>query len=88
MGPVSGLTQVVCPHGTHADLMRSAYFSGNALVLIGRDGRVEQVGEVTGSEVFHEAAREAVQQTLFNPAIQNDEPVRVWASIPFTFKLK
>ncbi|NKB70680.1 MAG: hypothetical protein GKR89_26720 [Candidatus Latescibacteria bacterium] len=31
MGPVSGLTQVVCPHGTHADLMRSAYFSGNAL---------------------------------------------------------
>ncbi|NKB72800.1 MAG: hypothetical protein GKR89_37490 [Candidatus Latescibacteria bacterium] len=34
MGPVSGLTQVVCPHGTHADLMRSAYFSGNALVVL------------------------------------------------------
>ncbi len=34
MGPVSGLTQVVCPHGTHADLMRSAYFSGNALAQV------------------------------------------------------
>ncbi len=44
MGPVSGLTQVVCPHGTHADLMRSAYFSGNAL-LSERDAVRAELGK-------------------------------------------
>ncbi len=46
MGPVSGLTQVVCPHGTHADLMRSAYFSGNALpTLAGSYAEADEAGE-------------------------------------------
>ncbi|NKB67565.1 MAG: hypothetical protein GKR89_10920 [Candidatus Latescibacteria bacterium] len=44
MGPVSGLTQVVCPHGTHADLMRSAYFSGNALVAAAMNQFADSLG--------------------------------------------
>ncbi|NKB67060.1 MAG: TonB family protein [Candidatus Latescibacteria bacterium] len=75
---------------SYPEIARKANIEGRVfvLVLIGKDGRVEQVGEVTGPEVFHEAAKTAVRQTLFNPAIQNDKPVRVWASVPFTFKLK
>lgn len=58
------------------------------LVLVGKDGRVEQVGEVRGPEVFHEAAKAAAKQWVFSPAIQNDSPVRVWVSLPFTFQLR
>ena len=58
------------------------------LVLVGKDGKVEAVGEVTGPPVFHEAARKAALQWEFEPAIQNDRPVRVWVSLPFNFQLK
>ena len=59
-----------------------------ALVLVGRDGKVEKVGQITGPEVFHESVRSAAMQWEFSPAIQNDRPVRVWVSLPFTFQLK
>ncbi len=58
------------------------------LALVGKDGKVEQVGKVTGPEVFHEAAKAAAWKWVFSPAMQNDKPVRVWVSLPFTFKLK
>ncbi len=57
-------------------------------VLVGKDGKVEQVGEIDGAPVFHEAARKAALQWEFSPAIQNDKPVRVWVSLPFNFTLK
>ena len=58
------------------------------LALVGKDGKVEQVGKVTGPEVFHEAAKVAAWKWVFSPAMQNDKPVRVWVSLPFTFQLK
>ncbi len=58
------------------------------LALVGKDGMVEQVGRVTGPEVFHEAAKAAARKWVFTPAMQNDKPVRVWVSLPFTFQLK
>ena len=58
------------------------------LVLVGKDGKVEEVGQITGPEVFHEAARKAAEQWEFEPAVQNDRPVRVWVSLPFNFQLK
>ena len=58
------------------------------LVLVGKNGQVEQVGAIKGPEVFHEAVRKAAQQWEFSPAIQNDKPVKVWVSLPFNFTLK
>jgi protein TonB len=73
----------------YPDIARKANITGKVFVtaLIGKDGRVEKIGKITGPEVFHAAARAAALQWKFEPAIQNDKPVKVWVSLPFTFKL-
>ena len=53
--------------------------------LVGKDGKVEQIGKITGPKVFHEVARAAALQSEFTPAMRNDRPVEVWVSLPFTF---
>ena len=58
------------------------------MVLVDKEGNVEQIGEIRGAEVFHEVVREAVPKWKFNPALQNDKPVKVWVSLPITFTLK
>ena len=55
--------------------------------LIGKDGSVEQIGKVEGPEVFHEAAMHAARQFRFEPALEDGIPVKVWVSLPFTFRL-
>ena len=58
-------------------------------VLVGKTGKVEAIGQVTGADkVFYEAAKEAAKQFVFSPAIQNDKPVKVWVSLPFNFQLR
>ena len=73
----------------YPDIARKANITGRVFVtaLVGKDGKVEQIGKITGSDVFHEAAKAAAQKWEFEPAIQNDKPVKVWVSLPFTFKL-
>jgi len=73
----------------YPDIARKANITGKVFVtaLIGKDGKVEQIGKITGPEVFHAAAKAAAQKWEFEPAIQNDKPVKVWVSLPFTFKL-
>ena len=56
-------------------------------VLVNLEGRVERVERVTGPEIFHEAVTEAARQWEFTPAIQNEQSVRVWMSLPFSFEL-
>jgi protein TonB len=73
----------------YPDIARKANITGKVFVtaLIGKDGKVEQIGNITGPDVFHEAAKAAAKKWEFEPAIQNDKPVKVWVSLPFTFKL-
>ena len=73
----------------YPDIARKANISGKVFVyaLVNKEGKVEQIGKITGPEVFHEAAKAAALQWEFEPAIQNDKPVKVWVSLPFTFKL-
>ena len=73
----------------YPDIARKANITGKVFVtaLIGKDGKVKQIGKITGSDVFHEAAKAAAQKWEFEPAMQNDKPVKVWVSLPFTFKL-
>ena len=37
--------------------------------------------------VFNEAAVQAALGWVFTPAMMNNGPVRVWAAVPFRFKL-
>ena len=73
----------------YPDIARKANITGKVFVtaLIGKDGKVKQIGKITGSDVFHEAAKAAAQKWEFEPAMQNDKPVKVWVSLPFPFKL-
>lgn len=73
----------------YPDIARKANITGKVFVtaLVNKEGRVEAIGKVTGPEVFHEVARAAAQKWEFEPAIQNDKPVKVWVSLPFTFQL-
>ncbi|MCC7263686.1 MAG: TonB family protein [Candidatus Latescibacteria bacterium] len=72
------------------EIARKAGIEGRVTVnaLVGKDGKVEKVGEITGPEVFHEAAKAAALQWEFTPAIQNDRPVKVWVAIPFNFTFR
>ena len=73
----------------YPDIALKANITGRVFVtaLIDREGKVERIGSITGPEVFHEAAKSAALQWEFDPAIQNDRPVKVWVSLPFTFTL-
>ena len=70
-------------------IARKAGIEGSVTVtvLIGKDGKVEAIGQVVGNEIFHEAAKAAAMKTEFTPALQNDKPVKVWVSLPFKFRL-
>jgi protein TonB len=74
----------------YPEIARKAGIEGRVTVnaLVGKTGKVEKVGEVTGPEVFHEAAKAAALQWEFTPAIQNDRPVKVWVAIPFNFTFR
>jgi periplasmic protein TonB len=68
-------------------LARQAKITGKVFVsvLVGREGKVEAIGQLKGPEVFYEVVRAAARQWEFAPAIQNDRPVKTWVSIPFNF---
>jgi len=74
----------------YPEIARRANITGKVFVIavIDKEGKVERVVKVTGPEVFHEAAKAAALQWEFTPAIQNDKPVKVQVSMPFTFTLK
>jgi len=69
---------------------RQALIEGKVFVriLLDRQGRVRRMGQITGPAVFHPAAMAAARQWEFTPAIQNDQAVRVWVSLPFNFQLE
>jgi len=80
-------TKKVVPE--YPDIARKANITGRVYVIavIDKQGKVEKVIMVKGPEVFHEAAKAAAMQWEFDPAIQNDKPVKVQVSLPFTFQL-
>ena len=67
---------------------QKANITGKVFVtaLIGKDGKVEEIGRITGPKIFHAVAKAAALQSEFTPAMQNDRPVKVWVSLPFTFR--
>ena len=57
-------------------------------VLVGTDGSVMKVGTINGNEIFHDEVRDKAINLVFTPGLQNNKPVKVWVTVPFSFKLK
>lgn len=56
-------------------------------VMIGKDGKVQNLTLVSGDPVLAEAAREAVQQWIYKPTLLNGDPVEVVTLVDVNFTL-
>jgi protein TonB len=74
----------------YPELARKAGIEGMVVVkvLIGTKGDVEKVEVVKSHPMLDESAMEAAKKFKFKPGKQRDRVVKVWMTIPFTFKLK
>jgi protein TonB len=74
----------------YPDSARAALLEGRvtARVLVGITGKVERIDRIEGPLAFHKVVEKAARQWRFAPAVQNDEMVRVWVSLPFVFELE
>ncbi len=74
----------------YPELARKAGIEGMVVVkvLIDTKGKVEKVEIVKSHPMLDDAAIAAAKQFLFKPGKQRDRFVRVWMTIPFTFRLK
>ncbi|MDI6733916.1 MAG: TonB family protein [Patescibacteria group bacterium] len=74
----------------YPEIARRAGVEGTVWVkmLVGKDGKVRKaVVQKSDAEIFNEAAIKAALQWVFTPAMMNNGPVAVWASVPLRFKL-
>lgn len=75
----------------YPDWARNAGMKGKAFVkaLINIDGRATDVKIVisSGYEILDDAAIQAIKKSRWQPAMQRDEPVRVWITIAVKFLL-
>ncbi|MBI3195837.1 MAG: TonB family protein [Ignavibacteriae bacterium] len=72
------------------DIARRAGVEGTVWVncLVDKNGRVKKaIVMKSDNPIFNEPATEAALQWLFTPAIMNNGPVTVWATVPFKFQL-
>lgn len=75
---------------SYPDELKTDGVSGTVIVwvFIDTEGRVRNaaVKESSGHEALDRAALEAVRDFQFEPALQKDEPVPVWFSMPITYR--
>jgi len=73
----------------YPDLAREAGVDGtvNVQALVGKDGKVKDVRVVKSIPMLDEAAKAAVRQWVFKPALSNNKPVAVWVGVPVKFSL-
>ncbi len=76
----------------YPDLLKDAGIEGTVqvYVFIDKDGQVQnaQVNNSSGNKSLDEAALKAAQQFEFTPALNRDQKVAVWISIPITFSVR
>lgn len=82
------LLRTVAPE--YPELARSAEVEGTVRfrVLVDRDGTVKETQLMDGSPMLVAAAREAVLQFRFRPAMQAGHPFAVWVEVPISFSLR
>ena len=81
--PVTRVTPI------YPDLAKEAGVDGtvNVQALVGKDGKVKDVRVVKSIPMLDEAAKAAVRQWVFKPALSNNKPVAVWVGVPVKFSL-
>jgi TonB family protein len=57
-------------------------------IVIGADGRVQDVQLVSGHPLLVEAARDAVQQWVYRPTVLNGQPVEIVTTVDVNFSLE
>lgn len=57
-------------------------------VLVDETGNVIKVGSFNGNEIFSDEVKEKSKDLVFKPGLQNNKAVKVWITVPFSFKLK
>jgi periplasmic protein TonB len=75
----------------YPELAKRASIEGkvNVRVLVGKNGVPKKhIIESTDSDLLNDAAVKAVMSTVFTPAIQNNQPIDCWVSIPIIFRLR
>ena len=74
----------------YPELAKKAGIEGTVVlkVLVNTKGDVEDVEVLKSHPLLDESAINAAKQFKFKPGKQRDRFVKVWMSIPFTFKLK
>ncbi len=74
----------------YPELAKKAGIEGTVVlkVLVNTKGDVEKVEVLKSHPLLDDAAIAAAKQFKFKPGKQRDKYVKVWMSIPFTFKLK
>lgn len=73
----------------YPEVARKAGLEGTVFLqfVVGVDGKVRAVSVLKGPEIFRSAAVAAVQQFVFAPALQNDNPAQVRMTRPIRFRL-
>lgn len=75
----------------YPDLAKRAGIEGkvNIRVLVGKNGMPKKhIIESSDSDLLNDAAVRAVMSSVFTPAIQNNQPIDCWVSIPIVFRLR
>lgn len=79
------------PRPVYPDICLKAGIGGTAVinVLLNKKGEVVKAMllKSSGNPALDEAALEAARKARFTPAYQGDNPVSVWVSIPFSFRV-
>lgn len=73
----------------YPDIARQANVDGTVLmqVLVGKDGKVKDAKVMKSVAMLDAAAKAAVMQWIFKPALSNNKPVAVWVAVPMKFTL-
>lgn len=56
-------------------------------VLVDTDGKVAQIGGLTGPDIFYDEVKSKAKNLEFTIGLQNGKPVKVWMTVPFRFRL-
>jgi protein TonB len=75
----------------YPELAKRAGIEGRVAVrvLIGKNGVPKRfLVEASDSDLLNDAAVKAVMSSVFTPAIQNNQPIDCWVSVPIVFRLR
>jgi protein TonB len=80
---------VLSPAPVYPEMARAAEVEGTVRVraLVNKEGRIEKAFVVSGHPMLDEAALAAVRAWVFQPAMQQHRPVKVWVTVPIKFVL-